>query len=189
MISGIPLVAFATFLPLFLGSAVLPYLHRHWHTASIYIIILAIPVLLVFEELSSLDGLVYSMTTPGNISQDYANKSARHMAELFTKITLGVLVVIQLIVSLLCIRLVSHINHIHELGGSIPGISVKASVMFATGTAIGAVDAAFGLVPSPIFATIFFRRIIEALSRLLIIASLIRYIFMSTLSLCQLIYH
>lgn len=166
-------MAFTSFLPLFLASAVLPYLHRHWH-AAIYLVILAIPALLVFEELSSLDGLAYAIITPGVISQGYVDRYAKHMAELFSIITLGVFIAVQLIVSLLCLRLVSHINHIHELGGSIPGISVKASVMFAAGTAIGAVDAGFGLVPSPIFATVLFRRIIEALSRLLIIASLIR---------------
>lgn len=97
------------------------------------------------------------------------------MAQIFTKVTLVVLIAVQMIVTLLCLRLVSHINHIHELGGSIPGITGKASVMFAAGTAIGAVDAAFGLVPSPIFGTVLFRRIIEGISRVLIISSLIRY--------------
>lgn len=173
-LSAVPLVAYAIFLPLFIGSAVLPYLHRHWHTASMHTIVLAIPVLLVLQELASLDGVVYAITTSDTISQTYMDAFARNMSEVFTDVTLGILLVVQLVVTLLCLRLISHISHIHELGGSIPGVTVKAAVMFAAGTSIGAVDAGFGLVPSPIFATILFRRIIEAISRLLIIASLVK---------------
>lgn len=167
-------MAFAAFLPLFIGTAVLPYLHRYWHMASIYIVILAIPIMITFEELSSLEGIKYSLNASSAITQSYTSSSARNMADVFIKITAGTLVAVQLIVSLLCIRLTSHINHIHELGGSIPGITVKASVVFSAGAAIGALDSAFAFVPSPIFGTILFRRILNCLSRLLIIYSLIR---------------
>jgi hypothetical protein len=148
-------------------------------------VILAIPALLILQELASLEGVAYAIATPGTISQDYVDTSARHMSEVFTDVTLGILIVVQLIVTLLCLRLISHINHIHYLGGSIPGVTVKAAVMFASGASIGAVDAGFGLVPSPIFATILFRRIIEAISRLLIIASLVRLVLISVNMLPQ----
>jgi len=141
--------------------------------ASLLTMVLAIPTLLVLQELASLDGVVYTSSRSGVISPGYASTTARHMSELFTIVALSILVVVQLIVSLLCLGLIHHIDHVHVLGGSIPGITVQSMVMFGAGTAIGALDAGFGLVPSPIFATVLFRRIIEALSRLLIIASLV----------------
>lgn len=175
-LSAVPLIGYMTFLPIFIGAAVLPYLHRNWHAVSMYAIVLAGPVLLVLQELASLDNVVYKVATSGVISQDYANVSARHKSEAFANVALGILVAVQLVVCLLCLRLIAHINHIREMGGSIPGITVKSTVMFAAGTSIGALDAGFGLVPSPIFATILFRRIIEAISRLLVIASLVRLV-------------
>jgi hypothetical protein len=141
--------------------------------------IILVPILFVCNEVTSFYGVGYSLISVSSLSSKvviiprYTSTLAKTLDAILISASLSILIVVHLLVLVVSLRFISHIKHISELGGTIPGVTLKSSAYFAIGVALIALDAAFGLVPQPTFATVLLRRVLEALSRLFIISSLI----------------
>lgn len=173
MITFIPVLAYTLFLLLFLNVFVLPFLPPRLHTLARYGIGTAIPLIITFEQLSSLLGMAYGLIPSSSIlAQGYTSPSAETISHTLSVISLVLLIAVQATTVALCSLLIYHMERIHKLGGAIPGTYPKATKFLCGGVALGTIDSLIGLAGET-FGSILTRRLLEGLSRTLIIYALV----------------